>query len=36
LIFCNPGPVQHLFVEGRLVVQEGHLVNVSEGTLIWA
>jgi cytosine/adenosine deaminase-related metal-dependent hydrolase len=36
LIFCNPGPVQHLFVEGRAVVHDGHLVNVSEGTLIWA
>jgi len=36
LIFCNPGPVQHLFVEGRPVVQDGHLTNVSEGSLIWA
>jgi cytosine/adenosine deaminase-related metal-dependent hydrolase len=36
LIFCNPGPVQHLFVEGKPVVHDGHLVNVSEGSLIWA
>ena len=36
LIFCNPGTVQHLFVEGKLVVHDGHLVNVSEGSLIWA
>jgi cytosine/adenosine deaminase-related metal-dependent hydrolase len=36
LIFCNPGPVQHLFVEGRPVVQDGHLTNVSEGSLIRA
>jgi len=36
LVFCNPGPVQHLFVEGRPVVHEGHLVNLSEATMIWA
>ena len=36
LIFCNPGPVHHLFVEGKMVVQEGHLVNLSEASLIWA
>ncbi len=36
LIFCNPGPVQHLFVEGRPVVQDGHLTNVTEGSLIRA
>jgi 8-oxoguanine deaminase len=36
LVFCNPGPVQHLFVEGKPVVHEGHLVNVSEASLIWA
>ena len=36
LMFCNPGPVQHLFVEGKPVVHDGHLVNLSEATLIWA
>jgi len=36
LIFCNPGPVQHLFVEGKPVVHEGHLVNLSEASMIWA
>jgi len=36
LIFCNPGPVQHLFVEGKPVVHQGHLVNLSEATMIWA
>jgi cytosine/adenosine deaminase-related metal-dependent hydrolase len=36
LLFCNPGPVQHLFVEGRPVVHEGHLVNLSEASMIWA
>jgi cytosine/adenosine deaminase-related metal-dependent hydrolase len=36
LVFCNPGPVQHLFVEGNPVVHEGHLVNLSEATMIWA
>jgi cytosine/adenosine deaminase-related metal-dependent hydrolase len=36
LVFCNPGPVQHLFVEGKPVVHEGHLVNLSEATMIWA
>lgn len=36
LVFCNPGPVQHLFVEGKPVVRDGHLVNVSEASLIWA
>jgi len=36
LLFCNPGPVQHLFVEGRPVVHDGHLVNLSEASMIWA
>jgi cytosine/adenosine deaminase-related metal-dependent hydrolase len=36
LIFCNPGPVQHLFVEGRPVVHDGQLVNISEASLVWA
>jgi cytosine/adenosine deaminase-related metal-dependent hydrolase len=36
LVFCNPGPVQHLFVEGRPVVHDGQLVNLSEATMIWA
>jgi cytosine/adenosine deaminase-related metal-dependent hydrolase len=36
LVFCNPAPVQHLFVEGKPVVHDGHLVNLSEATMIWA
>jgi cytosine/adenosine deaminase-related metal-dependent hydrolase len=36
LIFCDPRPVQHLLVDGKLVVRDGHLVNVSEASLIWA
>src|SRR5207245_6361092 len=36
LLFCNTGPVQHLFVEGRPVVHDGHLVNLSEASMIWA
>jgi 8-oxoguanine deaminase len=36
LVFCNSGPVQHLFVEGKPVVHDGHLVNLSEATMIWA
>jgi cytosine/adenosine deaminase-related metal-dependent hydrolase len=36
LIFCNPGRVQHLFVDGNPVVHEGQLVNLSEASLIWA
>ncbi|HET9848621.1 MAG TPA: 8-oxoguanine deaminase [Candidatus Dormibacteraeota bacterium] len=36
LVFCNPGPVQHLFVEGKPVVQDGQLVNLSEASMIWA
>jgi cytosine/adenosine deaminase-related metal-dependent hydrolase len=36
LVFCNPGPVQHLFVEGKPVVHDGQLVNLSEATMIWA
>ena len=36
LVFCNPGPVQHLFVEGKAVVHEGQLVNLSEASMIWA
>jgi 8-oxoguanine deaminase len=35
LVFCNPGPVQHLFVEGKAVVHDGQLVNLSEATMIW-
>jgi cytosine/adenosine deaminase-related metal-dependent hydrolase len=27
LVFCNPGPVKHLFVEGKPVVRDGQLVN---------
>jgi 8-oxoguanine deaminase len=30
LIFCNPGPVEHLFVEGKPVVHHGQLANLSE------
>jgi 8-oxoguanine deaminase len=29
LVFCNPGPVRHLFVEGRPVVRDGQLVSVA-------
>ena len=29
LVFCNPGPVQHLFVEGKQVVRGGQLASVS-------
>ena len=36
LMFCNPGPVQHLFVEGKPVVHDGQLVNLSEASMIWA
>ena len=36
LMFCNPGPVQHLFVEGKPVVRDGQLVNLSEASMIWA
>jgi cytosine/adenosine deaminase-related metal-dependent hydrolase len=36
LIFCNPGPVQHLFGEGKPVVHNGQLVNLSEASMIWA
>jgi hypothetical protein len=36
LVFCNPGRVQHLLVEGKPVVHDGHLVNISEATMIWA
>jgi cytosine/adenosine deaminase-related metal-dependent hydrolase len=36
LLFCNPGTVRHLFVEGRPVVHDGQLVNLSEATMIWA
>ena len=35
LVFCNPGAVQHLFVEGKPVVHDGQLVNLSEATMIW-
>ena len=27
LVFCDPGPVRHLFVEGKAVVRDGQLVN---------
>lgn len=36
LVFCNPGPVQHLFVEGKPVVRDSQLVNLSEASLVWA
>jgi cytosine/adenosine deaminase-related metal-dependent hydrolase len=29
LVFCNPGPVRHLFVEGKPVVRDGQLVKLS-------
>ncbi|TMD81275.1 MAG: 8-oxoguanine deaminase [Chloroflexi bacterium] len=28
LVFCNSGPVKHLFVEGKPVVRDGHLVTL--------
>jgi len=33
LVFCSPTRVRHLFVEGRLVVKDGRLVNVQEKIL---
>jgi hypothetical protein len=27
--------VQHLFVEGKPVVHDGQLVNLSEATMVW-
>jgi cytosine/adenosine deaminase-related metal-dependent hydrolase len=30
LVFCSPGPVRHLFVEGKPVVRDGQLVNRSK------
>ena len=30
LVFCNPGPVHHLFVEGKPVVRDGQLVNATD------
>ena len=33
LVFCDPGPVRHLFVEGKPVVRDGQLVNLREGAL---
>jgi len=30
LVFCNPGPVRHLFVEGKPVVRDGQLVNLNK------
>ena len=33
LVFCNPGPVQHLFVEGKPVVHDGQLVSLSPARL---
>jgi cytosine/adenosine deaminase-related metal-dependent hydrolase len=29
LVFCNPGPVRHLFVEGEPVVRDGELTSAS-------
>jgi cytosine/adenosine deaminase-related metal-dependent hydrolase len=29
LVFCNPGPVRHLFVEGKPVVRDGELASAS-------
>jgi cytosine/adenosine deaminase-related metal-dependent hydrolase len=34
LVFCSPGRVRHLFVEGKLVVKDGRLVNVEEAVLV--
>jgi len=33
LVFCNPGPARHLFVEGKPVVRDGQLVNLREGVV---
>ncbi len=34
LVFCSPGRVRHLFVEGRRVVSDGRLLNLTEGQLV--
>ena len=33
LVFCDPGPVRHLFVEGKAVVRDGQLVNLANARL---
>src|SRR5713226_3688813 len=33
LVYCAPQRVRHLFVDGRTVVQDGHLVHVSEDVI---
>jgi len=33
LVFCNPGPVRHLFVEGTHVVDDGRLATVDPSQL---
>ena len=33
LVFCDPGPVRHLFVEGKAVVRDGQLVNPANARL---
>ncbi len=34
LVFCTPGRVKHLLVEGRLVVRDGRLATVDEEALV--
>jgi len=33
VVHCSPARVRHLFVEGRSVVENGHLVNADEDTI---
>ncbi|TMG31061.1 MAG: 8-oxoguanine deaminase [Chloroflexi bacterium] len=33
LVFCDPGPVRHLFVEGKAVVRDGQVVNLANARL---
>src|SRR5713226_3706937 len=33
LVFCAPGPVRHLFVDGKRVVKDGQLINWNTPTL---
>jgi cytosine/adenosine deaminase-related metal-dependent hydrolase len=33
LVFCAPGPVRHLFIDGKRVVKDGQLINWNTPTL---
>jgi cytosine/adenosine deaminase-related metal-dependent hydrolase len=33
VVHCSPARVRHLFVEGRPVVESGHLTNADEGAI---